>query len=74
MNKTVLRFELRKLIRERGLTLEQFGQKMKPPMDKGSVSRLANNSGLIRFETIERIANALDLEPHEMADLFKLYK
>jgi len=74
MEKAVIRFELKKLIRDRGLTFEQFGQLMEPPMDKATISRLANNSGLVRLETIERIANALDLEPHEMADLFKLYK
>ncbi|WP_408010780.1 helix-turn-helix domain-containing protein [Pseudalkalibacillus sp. A8] len=72
MNAKVVRFELKKILKNRNLTYEEFG-KLCGGMDKGHISRLTKRN-TISLDTIEKIVNALDLEPSEIAELIKVYE
>lgn len=70
--KRVVRFELKQVLKERDLTYEEFGALMEPQMKKQHVFHLINRSS-ITFDMLERIMNALEMEPHEVTKIIKVY-
>lgn len=69
----VIRFELKQLIKERGLTQEEFGKLCSPELDRFQVSKLTKASN-ITFDMLERIVNALELDSEEVGKLIAVYK
>ncbi|MCE7792301.1 helix-turn-helix transcriptional regulator [Salipaludibacillus sp. CUR1] len=68
----IIRFELKQLLKEKGMTYEEFGQRCNPPMEKQAVYNLTKREG-VSFSMLERIVNALNLSEEELSRLIKIY-
>lgn len=71
--KYLVRWELKQLLKKRGLTYQQFGELFEPTLDTAHVTRLMRRNS-ITFDMLERIVEALELEPEELTDLLRFYK
>ncbi|WP_375587146.1 helix-turn-helix domain-containing protein [Flagellimonas aurea] len=60
---------IKEQIKSNGYTYESFGAKV--GMSKASIARIASGNQTPSFETLEKLANALDIE---VIDLFKSKK
>ncbi|WP_404408776.1 helix-turn-helix domain-containing protein [Jeotgalibacillus malaysiensis] len=69
--KKVVKFELKRVLQERGLSQKQLSEMT--GLDTAYISRLMRRE-TISLKTLEVIVNALDLEPHEMAELIRVYQ
>ncbi|MGG3623124.1 helix-turn-helix transcriptional regulator [Bacillus gobiensis] len=71
--KKIVRFELKQLLQEKGMTQVEFGLKCTPPMNKPQVNKLTK-AKMISFDMLERIVNALELNEDEIGRLIRVYK
>ncbi|MGG3663614.1 hypothetical protein [Bacillus gobiensis] len=71
--KMLVRFELKQLLAEKGMTQVEFGLKCTPSMEKQQVHQLTK-AKMISFDTLERIINALELNEDEIGRLIRVYK
>lgn len=58
--------DIKKIIKERGLTIEEVGKRMEPPVSKGTLSKVISTNPTT--STLERIAAAIGCR---VADFFE---
>lgn len=66
-------WNLKSIIKKRGLTYTEFGELFEPKLEQSTVSSLVRKRS-ITFEMLERIINALDLSQEEILELIKVYE
>ncbi|MDK7186876.1 helix-turn-helix domain-containing protein [Facklamia hominis] len=67
-NNSNLGMKIKSIRKERGLSLEDFGKLLKPPADRGQVSRWENNKNKPNNERLKSIADLAGITVDELLD------
>ncbi|HEY8351118.1 MAG TPA: helix-turn-helix transcriptional regulator [Sphingomonadales bacterium] len=64
-----MKTRIRELRKQKGLTLQELGERVRPPTTAQTIGRLETGQRKLTLDWLDKIAEALDVAPMELIDL-----